>query len=292
MNPTIRKRSAVAALLGGSLLACGAADAFTVFSTKDSYMGAGTFYGPGKLPTSPLFDVTIHNVAFTTAATFVTPFYNNGAAEPNVPGEVATTDKPDGYLSDGKTPLNENAEVGPFVLNGTKILVGIGGGGGHRGEQISVLLDKHTMIMTMDIVFDMGIGEAGVVASPFYGTTKEATLPKSIQSQLGIEGGVDSAGPLKSGDKIHGQLGDSNGDGRLDGAIVVTGNMPLTSVFMPGAPFALIRYFDTDMPYNGQVVGKLPGTAAERQKQADKATYAFPAAEAKLVRVKTAEAGR
>jgi hypothetical protein len=286
------KQSICAALLGAGLIACGSAGAFTVFSTKDSYMGAGKFYGPGKLPESPLFDVTIHNVAFSSAATFVTPFYNNGGAEPNVPGEVATSDKPDGYFSDGKTPINENAEVGPFVLNGTKVLVGIGGGGAHQGEQISVLLDKHTMIMTMDIVFDMGIGEAGVVAAPFYGTTQEATLPQSIQTQLGIEGGIDRAGPLKSGDKIHGRLGDSNGDGRLDGAIVVTGNMPLTSVFMPGAPYALIRHFDTDMPYNGAVVGKLPGSAAERQKQADKATYAFPAAEAKLVRVKTAEADR
>jgi hypothetical protein len=282
--------AAGAAMLGAGLFAS-AADAFTVFSTKDSYMGAGAFYGPGKLPKAPLFDVTIHNVAFTSETTFVTPFANNGGAEPNVPGEVETSDKPDGYFSDGKTPLNENAEVGPFELNGTKVLVGIGGGGAHQGEQISVLLDRHTMIMTMDIVFDMGIGAAGVVAAPFYGTTQEATLPLSIQTQMGIAGGVDQAGPLKSGDKIKGRLGDFNGDGRLDGAIVVTGNMPLTSVFMPGAPYALIRYFDTDMPYNGEVVGKLPGSVAERQKQADRATYAFPATEAKLVRVKTAEAG-
>jgi len=202
---------------------------------------------------------------------------------------METSDKPDGYFSDGKTPINENAEVGPFVLNGTKVLVGIGGGGAHQGEQLSVLLDRHTMIMTMDIVFDMGIGEGGVVAAPFYGTTQEATLPLSIQSQMGIEGGVDRAGPLKSGDKIKGRLGDYNGDGRLDGAIVVTGNMPLTSVFMPGAPYALIRYFETDMPYNGAVVGKLPGSPAERQKKADQATYAFPAAEAKLVPQKSTQ---
>lgn len=283
--------SACAALVAGALLASGSAGAFTVFSTKDSYMGAGTFFGPGKLPASPLFDVTINHVGFSSATTFVTPFFNNGGAEPNMPGEIETSDKPDGYFSDGKTQFNENASVGPFVLNGTKVLVGIGAGGAHQGEQISVLMDRHTMIMTMDIVFDLGIGEGGVVAAPFYGTTQEATLPLSIQTQMGIAGGVDKAGPLKSGDKIRGRLGDFNGDGRLDGAIVVTGNMPLTSVFMPGAPYALIRYFDTDMPYNGEVVGKLPGSPAERQKQADKATYAFPAAEAKLVKLKTAEAG-
>jgi hypothetical protein len=279
-----------ALVISGSL--AGQAGAFTVFSTQDSYMGAGAFYGPGRLPKGPLFDVTIRNVGFTSATTFVTPFLNNGGAEPNVPGEVETSANPDGYFSDGKTPINENASVGPFVLNGTKVLVGIGGGGAHQGEQISVLMDRHTMIMTMDIVFDMGIGPAGVVAAPFYGTTQEATLPPSIQTQMGIAGGVDQAGPLKSGDKIRGRLGDFNGDGRLDGAIVVTGNMPLTSVFMPGAPYALIRYFDTDMPYNGELVGKLPGSVEERQKQANKATYAFPAAETKLVTMKTAEAGK
>lgn len=292
MNPKHLKFSACAVLAGASLLAGGTAGAFTVFSNKNSYMNAGTFYGPGKLPASPLFDVTIYNVAFTSATTFVTPFFNNGGKEPNVRGEVETSDKPDGYFSDGKTPLNENADVGPFVLNGAKVLVGIGGGGAHQGEQLSVLLDRHTMIMTMDIVFDMGIGAAGVVAAPFYGTTQEATLPKSIQSQLGLEGGTDRAGDLKSGDKIHGRLGDFNGNGMLDGAIVVTGNMPLTSVFMPGAPYALIRYFETDMPYNGAMVGKLPGSGTDRQKIAERSTYAFPAAEAKLVQKTTEGSGR
>lgn len=292
MNFRHIKFSVCAALVGGSLLVGGAADAFTVFSTKDSYMGAGAFFGPGRLPVSPLFDVTIHNVAFSSATTFVTPFFNNGGLEPNVPGEVATSDKPDGYFSDGKTPINENAEVGPFVLNGTKVLVGIGGGGAHQGEQISVLLDKHTMIMTMDIVFDMGIGAAGVVAAPFYGTTKEAILPQSIQTQMGIAGGTDRAGPLKSGDKIHGRLGDFNGNGLLDGAIVVTGNMPLTSVFMPGAPYALIRYFETDMPYTGVITGKLPGMVVERQKAADRSNHPFPAAEASLVSQQTVGGGQ
>lgn len=281
------RASACAASIIGCLLGSGSASAFTVYSTTTSYMGAGTFYGPGRLPDSVLFDVTIRNVAFTSAATFVTPFFNNGGAEPNVPGEVATKATPTGYFSDGKTPINENAQVGPFDLNGTKVLVGIGGGGGHRGEQIAVLLDRHTMIMTMDIVFDMGIGAAGVVAAPFYGTTAEATLPPSIQTQLGIEGGTDRAGSLKAGDKLYGRLGDFNGDGMLDGAIVVTGNMPLTSVFMPGAPYALIRYFDTDMPYVGEVIGTLPGSAAQRQETADHADHAFPAAQDGLVRPAT-----
>jgi hypothetical protein len=100
---------------------------------------------------------------------------------------------------------------------------------------------------------------------------------------MGFPGGIDHAGSLKSGSKLHGRLGDFDGNGMLDGAIVVTGNMPLNSVFMPGSPYALIRYFDTDMPYDGELVGKLPGTLAQRNHTAAAATYQFPTAATSLV---------
>lgn len=109
------------------------------------------------------------------------------------------------------------------------------------------------------------------------------TLPPSIQTRMGFEGGIDRAGSLTSGDKLRGRLGDFDGNGLLDGAIVVAGNMPLDSVFMPGAPYALIRYFETDMPYAGEVIGKLPGTPGDRQRQADQSSYPFPTAQGRLV---------
>ena len=276
----IKRTGRLAASAFGLALALVApASAFTVYSTTESYMGAGVFYGPGRLPDSVLFDVVIRNVAFTSASTFVTPFFNNGPEEPNVTGEIETTSSPDGYFSDGVTPINENADVGPFDLNGQPFLVGIGGGGAHHGEQISVLFDDNLMIMTMDIVFDMGIGPGGVVSAPFYGTTGEATLPPSIQTQMGFEGGIDYAGSLKAGDVLRGRLGDYNGNGLLDGAIAVTGNMPLDSVFMPGAPYALIRYFETDMPYDGEHIGKLPGDPEARARLIEAVEHAFPQAE-------------
>jgi hypothetical protein len=74
---------------------------------------------------------------------------------------------------------------------------------------------------------------------------------------MNIEGGVDQAGSLKPGDRLQGRLGDFNHDGLIDGAIVVAGNMPLDSIFMPGAPYALIRYFETDIPYDGKLTGNL-----------------------------------
>ena len=113
--------------------------------------------------------------------------------------------------------------------------------------------------MTMDFIFDMGIGEGGIIKMPFYGTTGEVTLPPSLQTQMGLEGGHDYAGSLKSGDKLQGRIGDSDNDGMLDGAIVVVGNMPMNSILLPGAPYALIRNFETDLPYDGELLGKREG---------------------------------
>jgi hypothetical protein len=56
----------------------------------------------------------------------------------------------------------------------------------------------------------------------------------------------------------------------------VAGNLPLTSIFMPGAPYALIRYFQTDMPADGQLIGKLRGSAEAREALRAKADLRFP----------------
>jgi hypothetical protein len=181
---------------------------YTVFSTDKSYMGAGTFFGPGKLADSKIFDVTIRNVMFSTEATFVTPFLNNGAEPPHTAAEQATVSEPNGLVSDGVTPINENADTAPFDLNGIAFLAVIAGGGPHGGEQISVI-NNGTMIMTMDFVLDMGIGEAGVIKMPFYGTTGEVTVPLSLQTQMGLPGGIDRAGSLPSGTTIRDGLGRS-----------------------------------------------------------------------------------
>lgn len=233
--------------------------AATMYSTKLSFMGAGTFYGPGKINDSVLFDAQISNISFPSPLTFVTPLGNNGAVEPNICGERETRQSPTGLLSDNLTRINENVDVCSFEITGKRILVAVIDGGLHRGEQIAVALSGGEMLMTMDFALDLGIGPAGIIKMPFNGTTGEVVVPQSLQTQLKIPGGIDRAGSLKSGDKVRGRFGDFNHDGMLDGAIVVAGNIPLTSVFMPGAPYALIRYFETDIPYDGHTIGKLPG---------------------------------
>lgn len=256
---------AVAALLG----VCGAAHSATMYSTRDSYMGAGVFYGPGTLDDVPIFDVIIRNIGFPGTLSYITPFVNNGTSAPNICAERELEKHPDGLLSDSVTKINENVDVCSMDFNGMKVLMGIVEGGPHQGQQVATTTEDGTMVMTMDFAMDLQIGAGGIIKVPFYGTTSEVTVPSSLQTQLGIEGGLDQAGSLKVGDKIRGRLGDFNGDGMLDGAIVVAGNMPLSSVFLPGAPYALIRYFDTDIPYDGALFGKLPNHKAS-DKEGDK----------------------
>ena len=248
------------ALMAGAFLASAVAFGETMYSTKNSYMGAGTFYGPGRIKDSTLFDAQIREIGLTAPVNFVTPLANNGGEEPNICAERELGRKPTGLLSDGVTRINENVDVCAFLLSNSKVLVAVIDGGPHAGQQVAVTTSANgevTLTMTMDFAIDMGIGAAGIIKLPFYGTTGEVTLPYSLQTQLGIEGGIDAAGSLRSGGKLRGRLGDFNGDGMLDGAIVLAGNLPLSSVFMPGAPYALIRYFDTNVPYDGKIVGRL-----------------------------------
>lgn len=258
------------ALIPGLLILCASApaSAATMYSRADSYMGAGTFYGPGRVPDSRLFDAQITGIGFSSPLNFVTPLSNNGAEPPNVCGEAESGKKPTGFLSDGVTRINENVDACAFDLNNARVLVAIIDGGPHQGQQVAVTTSKDgeaTMTMTMDFAIDMGIGKAGVIKIQFYGTTGEVVVPSSLQTALGIGGGVDAAGSFKPGDKLKGRLGDYNNDGMLDGAIVVAGNIPLNSIFMPGAPYALIRYFETDVPYDGVLIGKLREAKTERR---------------------------
>ncbi|MDB6101261.1 MAG: hypothetical protein JWO52_1260 [Gammaproteobacteria bacterium] len=243
------------------LLLAGAAcaPAATMYSLKSGYMGAGTFFGPGRIKDTSLFDAQINHIAFPSALAFVTPFENNGGSEPNICGERQTRTKFTGMLSDNLTKINENVDVCAFEVNNMRILAAIIDGGFHGGQQVAVALQGGEMVMTMDFALDLGIGAAGIIKMPFYGTTGEVTVPASLQTQLKLPGGIDRAGSLKAGTRLRGRLGDFNHDGMLDGAIVVAGNIPLTSVFMPGAPYALIRYFETNIPYTGHWIGKLPG---------------------------------
>jgi hypothetical protein len=245
----------------GGLLATGgmhAAWAVNLWSTADSYLGTGYFFGPGAyLEPTPLFPVKLRNMGFTTPQNFVTPFWNNGAADPNVSAEK---DFPpvDGLLSDG-SKINENVDLGTFTLAGTRFLPAVAEGGEYLGQQMAETAPDGNVTMKMDLLLDLGIGPKGVIRIPFKGTTGTVSVSGPLQTAQGATA-AGQAGPLKTGDTISGRIGDFNNDGFIDGTLVAVGVMPLSSPVYPGQPFAMARNFETDIPINGAVFGS-PGEA-------------------------------
>ncbi|HEY6808582.1 MAG TPA: hypothetical protein VI356_21370 [Myxococcales bacterium] len=240
-----------ALLLAGT---AGSAGALTLFSTPNSYMKSGKFYGPGAIETDQdLFPVVIRNMIFVTERDFVTPFFNNGGAAPNILAEQKFRGPVDGRLADGSL-INENVDIWPAKIAGVDVLIAVVYGGPHFGEQLSVVNEDGEVVMTMDLAIDFGIGPKGVVHVPFYGTTGTVVVPPSLQSLSGGKG-VDQAGPFPSGTTLTGRIGDFNHDGYIDGTLVSVGSLPLDSPFFPGQPYVIARNFETDIAIDGALFG-------------------------------------
>jgi len=243
-------------LLSAGLLAAGCAlpaGAATLWSVPGSYLGTGYFFGPGAFMTpTPLFPVMIRNLSFTSTQDFVTPFWNNGAAAPNLASEM---DFPpvDGLLSDG-TRINENVDLGTFTLAGARFMPAVGEGGEFAGQQQAVTQGDGNVVMVMDLVLDLGFGPKGVIRIPFHGTTGTLTIPAPLPRPQG-PAGAQGAGALRTGETISGRVGDFNGDGYIDGTLVAVGVMPLSSPVYPGQAFAMSRNFETDIPIAGTLAG-------------------------------------
>lgn len=273
-----RRTSRVALSLALAGLLAPSTPAATMFSTADSYLGSGTFYGPGAyMEEEPLFPVVIRDMIWVTERDFVTPFVNNGAAPPNTSGEEQFyRDRPsgadpeqrrvDGRLSNGLR-INENADISMSRIAGVQVLFAAVDGADYNGAQAAVAGDDGQVVMTMDFALDLGIGPKGVVRMPFYGTTGTLVVPHSLQTQMGGKG-VDQAGRLVSGSKLTGRIGDFNADGRIDGTIIAAANLPLDSPIYPGQPYVIVRHFETDIPIDGSRYGDvkalLSGAASER----------------------------
>ena len=70
-------------------------------------------------------------------------------------------------------------------------------------------------------------------------------MPPSLQTQMGLPGGIDRAGSLPVGAKIHGRLGDFNNDGYLDGASATT--WYLHYVGLPQRPFVYAANYENEV---------------------------------------------
>jgi tetratricopeptide (TPR) repeat protein len=209
----------------------------------------GHLYGPGPLDDQPLNPGSLANLYLAGTLTGHIPAFNNGAAEPNLPGEVLQGKTIDGLLSDG-TKANEYVDVGFVSLMKGKFNLFLAAvqNGPNKGN-INLFLDEgwHWTILD-DIGIDPGFPVGVVKINDFTFSTSPRVIPYSRQTEAGAPAGVDQAGSIVSGGVVPGALGDANFDGRLDGTLNAVGRFPFDSVILPGAPFAQTRVFDTDIP--------------------------------------------
>lgn len=214
----------------------------------------GTLYGPGPLEDQLLRPGNLANLYLGSALNGFIPAFNNGAAEPNLPGEILQAKVVpgkvvNGLLSDG-TEANKNIDVG-FVslMNGKfNLFLAAVQDGPNKGKVNFFLDDGWHWTIQDDIGIDPGFPVGIVKFQEFTFSTSPRVLPYSRQTESGFPAGVDRAGSVESGAVVPGALGDANFDGKLDGTVNAIGRFPYDSVILPGAPFAQTRVFETDIP--------------------------------------------
>ncbi len=206
--------------------------------------------------------MVLRNLLFSTTSDLLIPFQNNGGDEPNVCGEYGAADSVDGKLSSGLF-INENIDMCLARIADTNMLIAVVKDNDLQGQAHFSIVDSNQLIVSMDIAFDLGIGDKGVIKMHFSGTTDEVVIPYSLQTQLNILGGTDSAGIHASGTRLNGRLGDFDNDGWLDGTLVSVGNIPLDSPVFPGQPYAMVRHFVLDVPVDGHYLGNVKAVLTE-----------------------------
>lgn len=209
----------------------------------------GVLFGPGPLEDQPLDPGSLVELRLGSALNGYIPPFNNGASEPNLPGELRQGRVIDGLFSDG-TPANEYVDVGFVSLMGGRFNLFLAAvqDGPHQGR-INFFLDRdgHWSIFD-DIGIDPGFSVGVVKFRDFIFSTAPRPLPYSRQTEGGAPAGVDRAGSIESGAVVPGALGDADFDGYLDGTFNAIGRFPYDSVILPGAPFAQTRVFESDIP--------------------------------------------
>jgi hypothetical protein len=209
----------------------------------------GTFFGPGAMADTPLPTGILGHIEFSVPLRGETKFFNNGPAEPNVPGEKEIFGEFRGKLSNGQL-FNEHAHVGvPVVGRGAmRFLAVIAYGGPNQGAEKYILQKNLDFEIRTDFALDPGFKEGLVISNNIKITSGLLWTPLSLQSQQQMLGGADMAGSLPSGAPILGALGDYDADGLLDGMIVGASNIQLGHILLPGAPTVQARTFKSDIP--------------------------------------------
>lgn len=225
----------------------------------------GHLYGPGRLSDQALPPGELRGLLLSGFLQGQIPQFNNLGEIPNIPAEVLQGKLIDGRLSDG-TLINERIDVGCVTLMGQLKLLLAAVGGGPNGGRVNFYLDRDwNWTIRDDIAIDPGFPSGIIKFNDFVFSTKPRRLPWSTQTVRGLPGGVDRAGSKISGGVVPGHLGDDDFDGRLDGIFNAVGSFPLTSMFLPGAPFAQTRIFISDVPVSHMEAAFLSIASARSQ---------------------------
>ena len=230
------------------------------------YLDNGFFYGPGdalyldtgKPGLNKFPDAQVRNIVLTGPLSGIIPFDNNGADAPNVIAEQLSLSGPvDGRLSDG-TLINENADtalrlfITDLVSGEIADLVVIAEASERPDGGEPILADAvGNLTFNPSVVADPGEPELISRFNVSF-TTGLGQVPLSYKTQQGLAGGVDAAGPLVSGTVLIGKLGDYDGDGFMDGELILTANSPSDLIVARGNPIAQRRPWTSDIPIEPQ----------------------------------------
>ena len=219
----------------------------------------GTVYGPGPMPATPITGGKFTHVPVNAGLEGDLGFFNNGKAEPNIPGEKEIFgDFKGGFLSNG-VPFNEHLHGSVLSIGqgALRMLAVVASDGPNKGGETYRVDERLNWRLRTDMALDPGFPEGMVVSKNIDITSGVLWVPQSLQSEAHTPGGFDHADYLPSNGPIIGNLGDANDDGFLDGRIVGAGRTPLKYLFAPGAPLVMSRTINTDIPVKPHVSGLL-----------------------------------
>lgn len=224
----------------------------------DLTITGGTVHGPGPMPDTPLPVGKLGSIVLNNELGGASEFFNNGAEPPNVPGELEIYGHLGGRLSNG-APFNEHVYGGVVSIGqgALKMLSVIAGDGEMKGRETYRLNERLNWIIHTDLALDAGFPQGLVISRNITITSGVLLVAPSLQTEAGLNGGMDEAGSLPSGAPIYGMLGDMDNRGFLDGRIVGVGRVPLGFMFVPGSPLVMQRDFKSNIPITREEAGIL-----------------------------------
>lgn len=219
----------------------------------------GAVYGPGPMPATPITDGVFTHVKVGRDFSGTLDYFNNGIAEPNIPGEKEIYGAFRGGLLSNGVPFNEHLHGG--VLNigqgALRMLAVVASDGPNKGGEKYWVDDRLNWRFNTDMALDAGFPQALTVTYNIQITSGVLWVPQSLQSEQGQGIGMDFVDSIPSGAPTVGRFGDRDNDGFMDAEVWGSGRVPLRFLFVPGAPLVMSRTVTSDIPITPRVAGIL-----------------------------------